>query len=70
MTRADDEPVSVERWLITFLILCVPVVNVIVCASWAMGGSEHESHISFAKAWLIFISIVFLLGGLLAAFRS
>lgn len=51
------EPVSMKEWLITLLILCIPIVNLVMPFVWAFGGGSNPSKANFFKAQLIMILI-------------
>ena len=52
-----EEPMKVSEWLISFLIMLVPCVNIVMAFVWAFGQSEKKSKSNFFKAYLIFIGI-------------
>lgn len=62
-TDPNPEPVSMKEWLITLLIMCIPIVNLVMPFVWAFGGGSNPSKSNFFKAQLIVmaISIVVLL---------
>ena len=53
--------VSVGDWIITFIILAIPLVNIIMLLIWAFGDGGNLNKKNFAKAALIMfvISILF-----------
>lgn len=54
---------TVKDWLIIYLIMLIPVVNIIFLFIWAFGGSrsENPNKVSWAKASLIWFAIVLVL---------
>ena len=52
-----EEPMKIGEWLITFLIMMLPCVNIIMVFVWAFGSTEKKSKSNFFKAWLIFMGI-------------
>ncbi len=60
-----DEIVSIKEWLITILIMSIPIVNIVMMFVWAFGGTAKESKANYFKASLImavigiFIAILF-----------
>ena len=50
--------VSVKEWLITFLILCIPTVNIIMMIVWAFGGGASPTKANLFKASLI-MTVIF-----------
>ena len=68
----EQNPVSVGEWVLTYLILCVPIVNIVMLFVWAFGSSTNPSKANWAKASLIWFAIAFVLymvmaGALIAA---
>lgn len=59
--------VTVGDWLLTMLIMIIPLVNLIMLFVWAFGSGTNESKANWAKAsllWmLIGIVIAFIFGG-------
>lgn len=75
--RREDssEVVSVGEWLVTSLIMAIPIVNIVMVFVWAFGGGAKKSKANFFKAAIIMmiISIVlafFFIGSLLALFSE
>ena len=60
-------PVSIADWLITLLILFIPVVNVILLLVWSFKKSTHRSKANFSKAVLIWVLITVILWALILA---
>lgn len=53
---------SVKDWLITLLIMIVPLVNIIMLFVWAFGGNNDNAiRKNWATAQLIFMAIVMVL---------
>lgn len=52
-----EEPVSMKEWLITFLILMVPCVNIVMMFVWAFSSTEKKSKSNFFKVQLILTGI-------------
>ncbi|MCP1308948.1 hypothetical protein [Paenibacillus tyrfis] len=53
--------ITVKDWLVTLLILIIPVVNLIMLFVWAFGGGANPSKSNYAKAALIWMVIGFVL---------
>jgi len=64
--RATYQPVTVKEWLITQLVLCIPVVGLIMIFVWAFSEATHPSKRSFFQSILVFWAILAGLGLLLA----
>ena len=57
----SDEVVSIKEWLITILILCIPIVNIVMIFVWAYGNGTKTSKSNYFKATLIMFVISFLI---------
>lgn len=55
------KPMTVGEWMITLLLLIIPLVNIIMLFIWAFSGSTHPSKATFAKASLIWTAIIIVL---------
>lgn len=49
--------VSLGDWLVTMLIMCLPIVNIIMLFVWAFGSGTAESKSNWAKAQLVWMLI-------------
>lgn len=60
-----DDTVTVKEWIISMLILLIPVVNIIMTFVWAFGSNTKPSKANYFKAsiilWLIGIALYFIL---------
>jgi len=69
--KGNKSVVSMGEWLITMLIMIIPVVNFIMLFVWAFGSNTQESKANWAKAqlvWLVIgIILLFLFWGTFAA---
>ncbi len=45
--------VSVKKWIITLLIMMVPLVNIICLLMWAFSDTENKNRSNWAKAQLL-----------------
>ena len=50
--------VSVKEWLITNLILMIPLVNIVMMLVWAFGSNTNPNKANYFKAALILFAIV------------
>lgn len=66
--------VSIANWVVTMIIMAIPVVNFIMLLVWAFSSSTPKSKSNWAKAALILMVIGFvfiiLFWGSIAAFMS
>ncbi|MCL1827041.1 MAG: hypothetical protein FWG20_03270 [Candidatus Cloacimonetes bacterium] len=54
---------SVGDYLIMWVLLCIPIVNIVFLIVWAIGGSSTpEWKINFARAYWVVLVVSFLLG--------
>lgn len=65
MDNANNVPISVGDWMLTYLLMCIPVVNLVLLCIWAFGGAAPPSKANWAKASLIWLLITGLLATLL-----
>ena len=70
--RASAPVMSLGDWIITLIVLAIPIVGLVMLFVWAFSSSTNPNKANLCKAYLIFalIAIVcfFLFGGL--AFMS
>lgn len=52
----SKKPLSVGGWLITLIIVAIPILDIIMLCIWAFGGNKDERE-NFAKASLLIIII-------------
>ena len=57
----NNDVVTTGNWIITYLIMCIPLINIIMLFVWAFGGGAQASKANWAKASLIWLVIVFIL---------
>jgi hypothetical protein len=67
MNDTEYKPLTVGNWIVTIILLAIPLVNIIMLIVWAAAGSTHPSKKSFAQAYLILIGVIFVIA-LMAAF--
>jgi len=73
MENRNVAPVmSLGDWIITFIILAIPIVNIVMLFVWAFSSGTNPNKANFCKAYLIIalvaIVLFLLFGGL--AFMS
>ena len=49
---------SVGQWMLTLLIMFIPLVNIVALLIWAFGSSTHPEKANWAKATLIWFAIL------------
>lgn len=62
----DESPMSVGDWMITILILAIPLVNLIMYLVWAFSSSGNLNRKNFCRASLIWLCIFFVIGFVLS----
>lgn len=50
---SSTEIVSVKDWIVTMLILMIPIVNFVMVFVWAFGGGSNPSKANYFKAMII-----------------
>ena len=50
--------VSVKEWLLTNLILMIPLVNIVMTLVWAFGSNTNPNKANYFKAALILFAIL------------
>ncbi|MDZ7796701.1 MAG: hypothetical protein U5N56_06520 [Candidatus Marinimicrobia bacterium] len=59
MEKENSQVVQTKEWLLTYLIVLIPLVNIIMLFVWAFGSTTKLSKANWAKASLIWFVIVF-----------
>jgi chromate transport protein ChrA len=55
---SNQKPMSVKDWLITLLLMAIPIVGIVLLFVYAFGNNENINKQNWAKAQLIMIAIV------------
>lgn len=50
--------VSVKEWMLTMLVMAIPIVNIIMMFVWAFSNGENPSKANYFKASLIWAAII------------
>jgi hypothetical protein len=53
MENTTYRPVTVGEWIITYLLMSIPLVNLVLLFVWAFGNNTPASKANWAKALLI-----------------
>ncbi len=56
----NPPPVTLGDWIITFIIMAIPIVNIVMLFVWGFGNA-NPSKANWAKASLIFMLIAFVI---------
>ncbi|MDP6504710.1 MAG: hypothetical protein QF886_13890, partial [Planctomycetota bacterium] len=57
MSNGTYTSVSVGNWIVTYILLCIPIVNIVLLFVWAFGSNTPESKANWAKAMLLLMLI-------------
>lgn len=57
VVEQHPEPVSMKDWMVTLLIMLIPLVNIVMPFVWAFGGGTNPSKANFFKAQLLLVAI-------------
>ena len=60
--HSSEKPVSVGDWIVTILLMAIPLVGFIMLFVWAFGSNTPASKANWAKASLIWMLIGIVLG--------
>ena len=53
-----EEPVGIGEWMLTTLLCCIPIVNLVMLFVWGFGSGTKTSKKNWAKASLIWAAII------------
>ena len=68
MTTYEDktlQPMTIQDWIITWIIMIIPVVNIVMIFVWAFGAGTNKSKKTYFQAYLILIAVATILGAIL-----
>ena len=57
----EHKPISVTEWILTSLILIVPVVNIVILFIFGFSKNIHPCKANWAKAQLLIFAIILIL---------
>ena len=57
----NQKPLSVKDWLVTLLLMAIPIVGIVLLFVYAFGSNENVNRQNWAKAQLIMLAIVMVL---------
>jgi ABC-type molybdate transport system permease subunit len=60
----EQKPMSVGDWIITLLLTAIPLVGFILLIVWAFSSDTNPSKQNWAKAYLIFMVVGFIIAAL------
>jgi hypothetical protein len=53
----EDPTISVKDWVINYLIMIIPIANIVMIIIWGFGGKTQPTKANWAKALLLFLAI-------------
>lgn len=56
-SQPNASVVTVGDWIVTMILMCIPLVNLIMVLIWAFGSNTPVSKANWAKATLLFMVI-------------
>ena len=62
--HVDTRPMTVGDWMLTLLVLAIPLVNLIMYLVWALSGSGNLNRRNFCRAsiyWFLIILGIYVL---------
>ena len=66
MNGSEYKPVSVGNWILTFILLAIPLLNIVMLIAWAVGATTHPSKKTFAQAYFVLLIIAVFIGAFAA----
>ncbi len=68
MENRSAPVISLGEWIITLIVLAIPLVNIVMALVWAFSGGTNPSKQNFCRAilvmYVVMIVCFFLFGGL------
>ena len=58
MGKTSEKPVSIINWILTYILMGIPLVNIIMLLVWAFGGNTSKSKSNWAAAIYILLFVV------------
>ncbi len=62
--HVDTRPITVGGWMLTLLVLAIPIVNLVMYLVWALSGSGNVNRRNFCRAsiyWFLIILGIYIL---------
>ena len=57
----QKRPLTVGEWWVTLVVLCIPLLNLILCLVWALRSSGNIHRRNFCRATLLLIPVAVVL---------
>lgn len=55
---ADTRPMTVGGWMLTLLVLAIPIVNLVMYLVWALSGAGNVNRRNFCRASIYWFLII------------
>jgi len=52
------KPITLGEWMVTLLLMIIPIVNIVLLFVWAFSSTTHPSKANWAKATLLWFAII------------
>jgi len=56
--HADTRPMTVGEWMLTLLVLAIPLVNLVMYLVWALSGAGNVNRRNFCRASIYWFLII------------
>ena len=67
MIKINEQPMTMGQWLVTFLLMGIPIVGFVLAIIWATGHDVNASKKTFCQSILVLGAIVGLMYGIIFA---
>ena len=57
MNNTEYRPMTIGNWIVTLILLAIPLVNIIMMIVWAVSETTYPSRKTYAQASLILMAI-------------
>jgi len=54
----NNQPMLLKDWILTFLLLLIPIANIVLMFVWAFGSDVNRSKKTFFQAYLIVFAVM------------
>jgi phosphoglycerol transferase MdoB-like AlkP superfamily enzyme len=61
MDGQNNEVISVKNWILTMIILAIPLINIIMLFVWSFSGNVNPNKKNYSRATLILLAIALVL---------
>lgn len=53
----NTQPMRLQDWIVSFLLLLIPIANIVLVFMWAFGSNVNKSKKTFFQAYLIIMAV-------------